>query len=91
MIHELRKKLIKICAISALAVLALIFIFIYIFSMKQLNGAMDMLTDRISENGGRFPAFNEETVRQQHENRSLFRDFINEETHFSITVYFRQV
>lgn len=28
MIHELRKKLIKICAISALAVLALIFIFI---------------------------------------------------------------
>ena len=59
--------------------------------MRQLNGAMDMLTDRISENGGRFPAFNEETVRQQHENRSLFRDFINEETHFSITVYFRQV
>ena len=59
--------------------------------MKQLNGAMDMLTDRISENGGRFPAFNEETVRQQHENRSLFRDFINEETRFSITVYFRQV
>lgn len=88
---NLGKNWIKICAISALAVLALIFIFIYIFSMKQLNGAMDMLTDRISENGGRFPAFNEETVRQQHENRSLFRDFINEETRFSITVYFRQV
>lgn len=87
MIHELRKKLIKISAISALAVLALIFIFIYIFSMRQLNGAMDMLTDRISENGGRFPAFNEEIVRQQHENRSMFRDFINEETRFSIRFF----
>lgn len=48
---------------------------------------MDMLTDRISENGGRFPAFNEETVRQQHENRSMFRDFINEETRFSIRFF----
>lgn len=55
--------------------------------MRQLNGAMDMLTDRISENGGRFPAFNEETVRQQHENRSMFRDFINEETRFSIRFF----
>ena len=57
MIAELRRKLVKICALSSLAVLVLIFALIYALSLRQLNEAMDMLTERIAANGGRFPEF----------------------------------
>lgn len=57
MVNELRKKLVRVCGISALALLAVIYACIYILSARQLNGAMDMLTDRISENGGSFPEY----------------------------------
>lgn len=57
MVNELRKKLVRVCGISALALLAVIYACIYILSARQLNGAMDMLADRISENGGSFPEY----------------------------------
>lgn len=60
MIYHLQKKLIRICGIAVLVVLSIIFLLIYIFSMRQLNGTMDALTDRISDNDGKFPEWRDD-------------------------------
>ena len=55
MIRELRRKFIRICALSALAVLALIFAFIYTLGTMQLNHSLDMLADGIAHGEGPAP------------------------------------
>lgn len=80
MIYRLRRKLIRICGISIFLVFSLIFLLIVLFSSAQLNGAMDMLTERIADNGGRFP--DSRGGRLPPDNRR-FPDFITAETRFS--------
>ena len=89
MIYSLRRKLIRICGASVIAVFAMIFLFIYVLSTRQLNSAMDMITDRISQNGGVFPEVDE--AHPMPPGREGFPHFITEETRFSVrffAVYF---
>ena len=75
MIYSLRRKIIWICSGSVTAVFVVIFALICMFSVRQLNAAMDGIADRISENEGgaqvpgeeRFPFFpgKEEQFRTQ--------------------------
>lgn len=55
MIYHLQKKVIRICGGSVILVFTLIFFLIYSFSIRQLDETMDALTDRISDNDGKFP------------------------------------
>lgn len=59
MIDKLRKRLIWISGLSVILVFVLIFAGIYVVSANRLNKTMDMLTDRISPDDGRFPEFSE--------------------------------
>lgn len=60
MIYHLQKKVIRICGISVAFVFMVIFLLIYCFSKRQLNETMDALTDRISDNDGRFPEWRDD-------------------------------
>ena len=84
LVNELRKKLVRVCGISAIALLAVIYACIYILSARQLNGAMDMLADRISENGGSFPEY---SAGEQEDMGGPAPGFINEETRFSVRFF----
>ena len=89
MIYSLRRKLIWICGASVIAVFIIIFALIYVFSTNQLNSAMDVITDRISQNDGVFPELDDEHPLPEGVGR--FPDFITAETKFStrfFTVYF---
>lgn len=55
MIYHLQRKVIRICGGSVILVFTVIFFLIYSFSIRQLDETMDALTDRISDNDGRFP------------------------------------
>ena len=55
MIYRLRKKFIIICTVSIVAVFAVMFSLICLFSAVSMNSTLDMLTDAISEGKGRFP------------------------------------
>ena len=55
-----------------------------ILSARQLNGAMDMLSDRISENGGSFPEY---SAGEQEDMGGPAPGFINEETRFSVRFF----
>lgn len=55
MIYKLRKKFIKICTLSFLAVFVVLFSVIYLLSSLQTDRSLDTLTDVIAANGGRFP------------------------------------
>ena len=81
MIYSLRRKLIWICGCSTAAVLVLIFLLTWFLSMRQLNLAMDMITDQLSENGGAFPALDDGPPKPPP--RGGFPDFFTEETPFS--------
>ncbi|MDO4289461.1 MAG: HAMP domain-containing sensor histidine kinase [Eubacterium sp.] len=90
MIYSLQKKLIWICGASVVAVFVTIFALICVFSIHQLNSAMDMITDRIAQNDGVFPEMDEKQPLPADRGRP-FPDFITEETRFStrfFTVYF---
>lgn len=54
MIYHLQKKLIRICGVAVLLVFSVIYLLIYVFSVRQLNQTMDELIDRISDNDGKF-------------------------------------
>ncbi len=60
MIYHLQKKVIRICGGSVILVFTVIFFLIYSFSTRQLNETMDALTDRISDNDGRFPEWRDD-------------------------------
>lgn len=79
MIYSLRRKLIWISGGSVIVVFIVIFMAICAVGMRQLNRAMDSLTDRISSNDGVFPAVDEEHPLPA----GSFPNFITEETRFS--------
>lgn len=81
MIYYLQKKVIRICGIAVLVVFSIIFLLIYIFSTKQLNETMDALTDRISDNDGKFPEWRDD--RGNPELPGGLPDFMTMETPFS--------
>lgn len=57
MINSLRRKMILVSVAAVVLVVSLIYLAIYLSGTVQLNHVMDTLTDTISENDGRFPAF----------------------------------
>jgi len=93
MIYRLQRKFILICTVSVLTVIALVFGVILALNISSMNRNMDILADRVSEGGGRFPeAFDEipfpdKTPPRDEQNF----DFITPETPFStrhFTVFF---
>ena len=55
MMYRLQRKFILICTVSVLTVIALVFGVILALNISSMNRNMDMLADRVSEGGGRFP------------------------------------
>ena len=93
MIYRLQRKFILICTVSVLTVIALVFGVILVLNISSMNRNMDMLADRVSEGGGRFPGafdkipFPDKTPPRNEQNF----DFITPETPFStrhFTVFF---
>ena len=80
MIYNLRKKFIKISALSILIVFSVIFAGIAVTNRIQLNSTMDTLVDVIAENGGQFPDFNRQSPQRP---PSRDQNLITEETKFS--------
>lgn len=82
MIYDLRKKFIKICSLSFLAVLLIMMAAIFISNEVRQNKMLDMMADAISENGGEFPKH--DTPEFHHlEQRQPMPNFINAETPFT--------
>lgn len=59
MIDHLRKKFIRICTLSFLAVFLVLFSAIYLITAWQTDSSLDMLADIVIENDGRFPEYEE--------------------------------
>jgi len=93
MIYRLQRKFILICTVSVLTVIALVFGVILVLNISSMNRNMDMLADRVSEGGGRFPGAMEEKPhpdKMPPRNEQNF-EFITPETPFStrhFTVFF---
>ena len=93
MIYRLQKRFILICTVSVLTVIALVFGVILVLNISSMNRNMDMLADRVSEGGGRFPGAMEEKPHPDKippRNEQNF-EFITPETPFStrhFTVFF---
>ena len=93
MIYKLQKKFILISTVAVLSVVTLVFGVILVLNVTSMNRNMDMLADRVSEGGGRFPGAKEELPQFNKlppQNEPGF-DFITPETPFStrhFTVFF---
>ena len=93
MIYRLQRKFILISTVAVLSVIALVFGVILVLNISSMNRNMDILADRVSEGGGRFPgAFDELPFPDKipPKNEQNF-DFITPETPFStrhFTVFF---
>ena len=93
MIYRLQRKFILICTVSVLTVIALVFGVILVLNISSMNRNMDMLADRVSEGGGRFPgsmAEKPQPDKMPPPNAQDF-EFITPETPFStrhFTVFF---
>ena len=93
MIYRLQKRFILISTVAVLSVIALVFGVILALNISSMNRNMDILADRVSEGGGRFPeAFDEIPFpdKTPPRNEQNF-DFITPETPFStrhFTVFF---
>ena len=55
MIYRLQRKFILISTVAVLSVIALVFGVILVLNITSINRNMDILADRVSEGGGRFP------------------------------------
>ena len=93
MIYRLQKRFILICTLSVLTVIALVFGVILVLNISSMNRNMDMLADRVSEGGGRFPGSMEEKPQPDTMPPPNAQDFefITPETPFStrhFTVFF---
>ena len=93
MIYRLQRKFILICTVSVLTVIALVFGVILVLNISSMNRNMDMLADRVSEGGGRFPGSMEEKPKPDKAPPREEQDFafITPETPFStrhFTVFF---
>lgn len=85
MIYRLQRRFILISAISIFVVIATIFTAILLINISSTNRTMDILTDSVSEGGGRFPgSFNDDFKQDKFppRNESDF-NFITPETPFS--------
>ena len=85
MIYKLQRRFILICTVSVLSVVALVFGVIVALNISSLNKNMDVLADKVSEGGGRFPGSFHEGVKPDKlppKNETNF-DFIGPETPFS--------
>ena len=93
MIYCLQKKFIFICTVSVLVVVSLVFVAFLALNISSMNRNMDILADRVSEGGGRFPGSFDEMMapgKKPPRNEHNF-DFITPETPFStrhFTVFF---
>ena len=93
MIYRLQRKFILISAISVFMVVTLIFGVMLMLNVSSMNRNMDMLADRVSEGGGRFPGSFGEMMppdKMPPRNEQNF-DFITPETPFAtrhFTVFF---
>ena len=93
MIYKLQRKFILICTVSVLTVIALVFGVILLLNITSMNRNMDMLADRVSDGGGRFPG---SVAEKPHPDKMPLRnerdfEFITPETPFStrhFTVFF---
>ncbi len=81
MINKLRRKMIWISGTALVIVFLVIFAVICFISIHQLNTTMDMLCDRISDDGGMFHPFDKEHPRPPDMDR--FPGFFTAETPFS--------
>lgn len=93
MIYKLQRKFIIICTASLLAVVALVFGIILVLNISSMNRNMDVLADRVSDGGGRFPgSFGEIPFPNQTPPvKEPSFDFITPETPFTtrhFTVFF---
>ena len=85
MIYRLQRKFILICTASVLTVVFLVFGVILALNISSMNRNIDILADRVSEGGGRFPKnFNEsfKLHKRPVKDEGNF-DFITPETPFS--------
>ena len=85
MIYRLQRKFILICTASVLTVVFLVFGVILALNISSMNRNIDILADRVSEGGGRFPKnFNEnfKPHKRPVKNEGDF-NFITPETPFS--------
>ena len=85
MIYRLQRRFILICTLSVLIVVTLVFTIILVLNISSINRNMDILADRISEGGGKFPiSFDEkrppEKIPPGYQQNF---DFITPETPFS--------
>ena len=94
MIYRLQKRFILISTVAVLTVIALVFGVILVLNISSMNRNMDILADRVSEGGGRFPDFSDQKPPQDNiippKNEPNF-EFITPETPFStrhFTVFF---
>ena len=95
MIYKLQRKFVLICTVSIFVVIIAVFSVILALNIVMMNRNMDVLADRVSEGGGRFPkSFSEEfkPEKRPFEEPPNF-DFITPETPFStrhFTVFFNE-
>jgi len=85
MIYRLQKRFILISTVAVLSVVALVFSIILVLNISSMNRNMDMLADRVSEGGGRFPGSFGEMMPPDKippKNEQNF-DFITPETPFA--------
>ena len=93
MIYRLQRRFILISTVAVLSVIALVFGIIFVLNITSMNRNMDILADRVSEGGGRFPGVFDETPfpdKIPPKNEQKF-DFITPETPFAtrhFTVFF---
>lgn len=94
MIYKLQKKFILISTVAVFSVVALVFGVILVLNLSSMNRNMDILADRVSEGGGRFPDSLEEKPPIDHKIPPKTEpnfEFITPETPFStrhFTVFF---
>ena len=93
MIYKLQKKFILISTVSVFLVIALVFGIMLLLNISSMNKNMDVLADRVSEGGGKFPGSFDEMMPPDKippKNEQSF-DFITPETPFAtrhFTVFF---
>ena len=93
MIYRLQKRFILISTVAILSVISLVLGVIIILNISSMNRNMDVLADRVSEGGGRFPGSFDEApfpdIKPPRNEQSF--DFITPETPFAtrhFTVFF---
>ena len=86
MIYRLQKRFVLISTVAVFTVIALMFAVILALNISSMNKNMDMLADRVSEGGGRFPGYFKDSPQMDKKipskNEPGF-EFITSETPFS--------